>query len=141
VEGSGNVTAPLRVLVVDDEPLICWSIAETLEAEGDIVTEAHTGAAALRELAEAREPLDVVILDYNLPDVRNLNLLSTLRRLSPASRVILMSAHVRPEIVDEALDLGASRFLDKPFDMRILPALVHEVASREHTSMLSVANR
>ena len=71
------MTAPMRVLVVDDEPLICWSIAETLGAGGDIVTEAHTGAAALRAVSEASEPLDVVILDYNLPDVQTPNLLFT----------------------------------------------------------------
>jgi DNA-binding NtrC family response regulator len=127
---------------VDDEPLICWSIAETLGAGGDIVTEAYTGAAALRAVSEASEPLDVVILDYNLPDVQTLNLLSTLLRLSPASRVILMSAHATPDIVNEALDRGASQFLGKPFDMGLVPPLVHNVVTlREHTPIPSVANR
>ncbi len=72
---------PLRVLVVDDEPLICWSLAATLGDSGTMVTEAASGAAALRALAETRAPFDVVLLDYNLPDVQNLNLLSTVRRL------------------------------------------------------------
>jgi DNA-binding NtrC family response regulator len=69
-----------------------------------------------------------VLLDYNLPDVHNLNLLSALRRLAPASRVILMSAHATSEIVKKALGLGASRVVGKPFDMRDVPALVHDVA-------------
>jgi two-component system, NtrC family, nitrogen regulation response regulator GlnG len=122
------MSAPLRVLVVDDEPLVCWSIAETLGAGGDIVTEAHTGAAALRALSEASQPVDVVFLDYQLPDVHHLSLLSTFRRVSPASRVILMSAHATPEIVEEALGRGASRVIGKPFDMCDVLALVHDVA-------------
>jgi DNA-binding NtrC family response regulator len=120
-------SAPLRVLVVDDEPLICWSLAETLGDRGDIVTEARSGAAALRALSEAKEPIDVVLLDYKLPDVHNLSLLSTVRRLSPASRVILMSAYATPEIAKDALAQGAVRVVNKPIDMHDVPALVHDV--------------
>jgi DNA-binding NtrC family response regulator len=116
------------VLVVDDEPLICWSIAETLSDSGDIVMEAGTGAAAMRALSEVGEPIDVVLLDYKLPDVHNLNLLSSVRRLSPASRVIVMSAYATPEIARAALALGADRVVNKPFDMHDVPALVHDTA-------------
>ena len=119
---------PLRVLVVDDEPLMCWSIAETLGACGDTVTEAHTGVGALRALAEASGLVDVVVLDYDLPDGDNFSLLSALRRLSPVSRVILMSAYATPEIVKEALHLGADRVIGKPIDMRDVLTLVHQVA-------------
>jgi DNA-binding NtrC family response regulator len=119
-------SAPLRVLVVDDEPLICWSLAETLGDSGDIVTEAGSGPEAMRALSEAKEPIDVVLLDYELPDVHNLSLLSTVRRLSPASRVILMSAYATPEIAKEALAQGAARVVNKPIDMHDVPALVHE---------------
>jgi len=119
-------SAPLRVLVVDDEPLMCWSLAETLAERGDIVTEAESGAAAVRALAGAREPIDVVLLDYNLPDVRDLSLLATVRRLSPSSRVILMSAYATPELAEHALALGAVRVVNKPIDMHDVPALVHD---------------
>jgi DNA-binding NtrC family response regulator len=116
------------VLVVDDEPLICWSLAETLGDSGDIVTEAGNGAAAVRALSEAKEPIDVVLLDYKLPDVHNLSLLSTVRRLSPVSRVILMSAYATPEIAKDAVALGAERVVNKPIDMHDVPALVHDAA-------------
>src|SRR5579859_6138011 len=52
---------PQRVLVVDDEALMCWSLAEILTVRGDTVTQARTGAAAIRALKEAREPIDVEI--------------------------------------------------------------------------------
>jgi DNA-binding NtrC family response regulator len=117
--------SPLRVLVVDDEPLICWSLAETLGECGDIVTEARTGDAAVRALSKPGEPVDVVLLDYELPDVHNLSLLSAVRRLSPNTRVILMSASATSEVATNALALGAFRVVAKPIDMREVPGLVH----------------
>jgi two-component system KDP operon response regulator KdpE len=121
-------SVPLRVLVVDDEPLICWSLAETLGGSGDIVTEAGSGAAAVRALSDARQPMDVVLLDYKLPDVNNLSLLAAVRRLSPSSRVILMSAFATPEVARDAFALGAARVVNKPIDMHDVPALVHDAA-------------
>jgi DNA-binding NtrC family response regulator len=122
------VSTPLQVLIVDDEPLICWSLAETLGGHGDSVIEVGTGAGALRAMSSATTPMDVILLDYKLPDVQDLSLLSTVRRLSPASRVILMSAFLTPEIASEALSLGAARVINKPIDMCDVPALVHAVA-------------
>jgi DNA-binding NtrC family response regulator len=120
---------PLRVLVVDDEPLMCWSVAETLADRGDTVIEARSGAAAIRAMVEASVPIDVVLLDRELPDVHDLSLLSTVRSLWPGSRVILMSADLTPEIANKALSLGASRVVDKPVDMCDVSALVHDVAN------------
>ena len=130
-QGSWSMSthfSPLRVLVVDDEPLISWSLAETLTECGDVVTKAATGAGTIRALAAARQPVDVVLLDYKLPDVHNLSLLATVRSLWPASRVILMSAYATPEIAKQALAMGACGVIMKPVDMRDVPALVHGVA-------------
>ena len=119
------LSPPLRVLVVDDEPLISWSVAETLRECGDLVAEAGSGAATVGALSGGREPVDVVLLDYHLPDVLGLSLLSTVRRLSPTSRVILISAYLTPEVTTEALALGASEVITKPIDMHDIPAIVH----------------
>jgi CheY-like chemotaxis protein len=70
-----NESLPLRVLIVDDDPLMSWSLAETLSACGDVVTEAATGEAAVRTLANEPAP-NVVLLDYQLPDSGDLQLLS-----------------------------------------------------------------
>jgi CheY-like chemotaxis protein len=83
---QAHQSAPLRVLVVDDEPLICWSVAETLVSHGDLVAEAENGQEAVRALARAPEP-DVVLLDYCLPDSNDLGLLSKIRRLAPHTPV------------------------------------------------------
>ena len=58
----------LRVLVVDDERLIRWAIAETLTHVGHTVIEAEDGAASVRALTNPPEPVDAVFLDYRLPD-------------------------------------------------------------------------
>lgn len=120
----------LRVLVVEDERLIRWAIAETLVAAGDLVMEAADGASAVDALTAAAGPVDAVLLDYRLPDSSDLTLLATIRRLSPASAVILMTAFGTPEITTSALGLGASHVLHKPFEMHDLAPLVHQACAK-----------
>src|SRR5689334_23552592 len=96
----------LQVLVVDDEPLIRWSIAETLASAGHRVSEAENAADALRALTNSPRP-DLVLLDFRLPDSNDLGLLTTIRRIAPETTVIMMTAFGRPEIISGALELGA----------------------------------
>ena len=113
----------LRVLVVDDEALIRWSLTETLSESGHAVEEAADGASALRALDE-HGPFDVVILDYRLPDSNDLNLLASIRRLAPQAAIVMMTAYGTPEVTSGAIALGAYRVVPKPFEMRDLAALV-----------------
>jgi DNA-binding NtrC family response regulator len=117
-------TPTLRVLVVDDERLIRWSIAETLEHAGHAVIEAEDGAAAVRALTGDSQAIDAIVLDYRLPDSNDFGLLTTLRRLSPRSAVVLMTAYGSPEIADGAFARGVHQVLSKPFDMRELQSAV-----------------
>jgi two-component system, NtrC family, response regulator AtoC len=115
----------LRVLVVEDELLIRWSLTETLTAAGMTVEEAPDGLTAIRLVsAEQTAPLDVVLLDYRLPDSNDLHLLATIRRLAPRSQVILMTAFGSPEVVEGALALGAWQVVNKPFELAEMTALV-----------------
>lgn len=116
----------LRVLVVEDELLIRWSITETLSGAGYTVIEAENGAAAVRALTDSDGAVDAVILDFRLPDSNDLTLLATIRRLAPRSAVILMTAYGTPEVTRGALDLGVYRVVPKPFDMHDLEPLVLE---------------
>ena len=67
----------LRVLVIEDELLIRWSIAETSTQGGHTVVEAEDGASAILALEQGAEPVDAVVLDYRLPDSNDLTLLAT----------------------------------------------------------------
>ncbi len=116
----------LRILVVEDEALIRWSIAETLGQEGHTVMEAGNAASAVEAMESADEDIDVVLLDYRLPDSNDLNLLASVRRLQPRSAVVMMTAYGTPEVTAGALALGAYRVVGKPFDMRALESLVVE---------------
>jgi DNA-binding NtrC family response regulator len=124
------ISPRLRVLVVEDELLIRWSIAEILGHAGHTVIEAENGAAAVRALTSTSDAVDVVMLDYWLPDSHDLTLLAAIRRLSPRSGVILMTAHGTPEITKGALDLGAYEVMHKPFELYELePILLKAFAS------------
>ena len=126
MEKSPNV----RVLIVDDEPLIRWSLAETLRERGYAVFEAADGLGAVELLVQSLRTVEVILLDYRLPDSNDLQLLSTLRTLSPGSKVVLMTAYGTPEVAAEALRLGAYRVVDKPLEMQDVADLVW----RAHTS-------
>ena len=95
------------VLVVDDEALIRWTVAESLGERGYAVTEAGDARMAMAAIQNADEPFDVVLLDYRLPDSADLRLLEQVRRLSPTAQVIMITAHNSPELAQSAAALGA----------------------------------
>jgi two-component system response regulator AtoC len=115
-----------RVLVVDDESLVRWSLAETLGASGYQVTEAKDGASAIRAFASPGGGTDVVLLDLRLPDADDLRVLAAMRQLSPEVPVIVMTAFGTPELLKEALRLGAFAVIDKPFDMSDVGPLIEQ---------------
>jgi DNA-binding NtrC family response regulator len=127
----GNISTMLkksapRVLVVDDEALIRWSLAEMLGERGYVVTEADNASMALAAIQQAQEPFDVVLLDYRLPDSADLRLLEIVRRIAPTSQVIMITAHNSPELAQGAVALGAFRVINKPFEVESLAALVNQ---------------
>jgi DNA-binding NtrC family response regulator len=117
------------VLVVDDEALIRWSVAESLAAAGFDVAEAGTARDALAHFGGPGGSTCVVLLDLRLPDSDDLGLLRRIRQLAPACRVILMTAHGTRDILDEAIREGAWGVLGKPFDMSRVVSLVQEAAA------------
>jgi len=113
-----------RVLVVDDEPLVRWSIAETLAAHGCDIVEASDAHSAFAAILDAAHEPDAVLLDLKLPDSEDLSLLASVRRLLPSVPVILMTAFGTPEMIEDARRLGVFTVLDKPFDLDELDDLV-----------------
>jgi DNA-binding NtrC family response regulator len=113
----------LRVLIVDDEPLIRWSLSETLSDAGHLVEEAGDGESALRTIT-GDGPFDVVVLDYHLPDSHDLTLLATIRQAAPDTAVVMMTAYGTPEMVAGAVRLGVYRIVPKPFEVHDMADLV-----------------
>lgn len=126
-------TKSLRVLIVEDEGLIRWAVAEALKQAGHTVTESWDAVTAMRALTESRVPMDVVLLDFRLPDSNDLRLLAAIRRQAPSSAVVMMTAHGTPETVAGAIALGAHAVIAKPFDVnRVGAVLVDAHEARAH---------
>ncbi|WP_372395040.1 response regulator transcription factor [Azospirillum sp. HJ39] len=129
-------SAPLRVLVVDDEPPIRRFLRTSLSAQGYDIVEAEDGDAALREI-HRRVP-DLLVLDLGLPGIDGLEVIRRLRagdQASPAIAalpIIVLSSRVDEAGKVEALDLGADDYVTKPFGVdellaRIRAALRHRL--------------
>ena len=106
------------VLVVDDEQLIRWSLTERLSQEGYRLLEAGTAADAL---ARHREGVDLVLLDYRLPDGDGLAVLKQMKEADPDTIVILLTGHASVGNAVEAMKQGAyhvSARLSTPSDAR-----------------------
>ncbi len=115
-----------RVLIVDDDREIIRGLMYRLKAKGYDVTTAHGGEDGLTTATV--DPPDAIVLDIRMPDIDGLTVLSRLRE-SEATRsvpVIMCSA----SLVDQkdALDRGASFFVQKPFDAQTLLAALEAVA-------------
>jgi DNA-binding NtrC family response regulator len=103
-----------RILVVDDEKLIRWTLRERLEEAGYSVVEAETGSEAL---LLADEGADLVLLDFKLPDLDGLEVLRRIRERHPDILVILITALATVENAVEAMKRGAWHYLNKPIDL------------------------
>jgi len=91
---EGEVTPPLRILFVDDEPLICRSLKEALEQEGHTVEVADGGGAelgAFRAALERGGPFDVVITDLGMSYVDGREVARRVKEASPGTPVVLLS--------------------------------------------------
>jgi DNA-binding NtrC family response regulator len=124
------MSEPMRVLIIDDERLVRWALARMLTRRGCVVVDREDANSGTQALTATSDPFDVILLDQILPDANGLDLLPTLKRLAPASIVMMMSAHMSRDEVDEALRLGASAFIPKPFDLDAVWALVLQTRSR-----------
>jgi DNA-binding NtrC family response regulator len=120
-----------RILVVDDEKLIRWSIGERLQRDGYEVISAETGEQALETVA-ASAP-DVMLLDVKLPGIDGLVTLQRALALHPDLSVLMMSAHSTVDIAVEAMKHGAIDFLVKPFPFQSLDAAVQRALATART--------
>lgn len=135
----------MRVLIVDDEPTLRQMVRLTLD-ETHEVHEAGDGAAALAAIG-TDGPFDVVLLDQKMPGRSGVETLAEIRRLAPATRVVMLTAHASLDLASAALAGGASHFLAKPMTPALLRAAVaaagpHPAATagsprQEHTITLN----
>lgn len=117
---------PLRVLVVDDDDAMRALLRRILERQGHRVVDRSRGDRVLDALDS--DPVDVVILDKEMPGLSGLDLLPLLRRRYPDIPVIIITAFGGTRVAGDALRLGAARYLEKPFRLDELMEAIHLVA-------------
>lgn len=140
------MTAPIRVLLADDHPMVRTGLRLVLERRGDIcvLDEAADGREAV-DLA-VRERPDVVLVDLDMPRLNGVRVISELRRLVPGARCLVLTMHEDDAHLFDALEAGAAGFLVKgaagdEIERAVRAAaagqivLAPEVASRFHAAM------
>ncbi|MFL5241720.1 MAG: response regulator transcription factor [Gemmataceae bacterium] len=115
------------VLLVEDDELVRDAMTRILVREGYLVLAASTGHDAIGLLKTPLSPIDVVLLDVNLPDVSGKDLCARLRQMHPNMPVVVCTGEAAPDETAELLKLGVHRYFCKPIAMEELLATVEAV--------------
>ncbi|MGW4896271.1 response regulator [Kitasatospora sp. NPDC004240] len=120
-------TAPVRVLLADDEHLIRGAMAALLSLEEDItvVAEAASGPEAVA-MAKAHRP-DIAVLDLQMPGLDGIEVATHLRALLPDCRSMIVTGHGRPGYLKRALEVGVRGFLPKTVSAADLAGIIRTV--------------
>ncbi len=124
------MTAPMRILLVEDDDLLGNGIKKSLTREGyqvDWLTDGKQGLAALKT-----DTFDILLLDLGLPGMGGLELLSAIRKQHNPTPVLILTARDSLDDKIAGLDSGADDYLVKPFEMAELKARMRALSRRQH---------
>lgn len=113
-----------KILAVDDEYLIRWTLRKNLEKAGYVIFLAETGAEALRIIKD--EAPDLALLDINLPDMDGFEVLERALAIQQSLIPIMITAQEEVELVVRAMKLGAFDYIGKPFDFQNIHASIEK---------------
>jgi len=119
--------AERKVLVVDDEVVVCNSVRKVLARKGYQVDETDDGGEALRRLQKV--PYELVILDMVMPKMNGIDVLREIKQRQPETSVIMITGYASIDSAKEAIRLGASEYLPKPFTPDELLRVAESVAA------------
>jgi CheY-like chemotaxis protein len=115
----------MKILVVDDEDLICWSLKRSFERRGDYsVNCVYTGNDAIQKVME--HSYDVVITDLKLPDINGTELIRRIKEMGINTPIIVISSYLSENVINEVANYGVFRCINKPFQIEdILKEVEH----------------
>src|SRR5262249_42594505 len=114
-----------RILVVDDDPLILETVSDWLNFEQHTVKVVRSGPAGWESLKTGK--FDLVILDWDMPELNGFEILKRLRDSGDRTRVIMLTGHTSIDDKESGLDAGADDYVTKPFHMKELCARVRAI--------------
>jgi DNA-binding NtrC family response regulator len=117
-----------RVLVVDDEEALRYLLSTELAAEGYEVETAGDGDEAIEAIKQ--KDYDVVLLDIKMPRVDGFEVLKFIKQNKPEIKVIMLTAYADVKNAIEALKLGASDFVSKPYDLQDILTSINRALGR-----------
>ena len=126
-----------RILVIDDDPLMCEALALVLRASAYAVETALSGHSGLAIFAE--RPCDAVLVDLRLPDISGLEVLRAIKGTAPDTDVFVMTGHGTLPTAIEAMDHAASGFLEKPLAVDQLLATLRRVLAHRRAEAAASA--
>ncbi len=122
------LTSEIKVLIVDDEPDICYFLSRNLAKRNFKTSFAHTLQDA-EKVIDAEEP-SILLLDNHLPDGLGVNFLNKIKEKYPELKIVMITAHDSPQDRSTAYNNGANFFLSKPFTItevnRVIDVLLEE---------------
>ncbi len=123
------MSAPLKILAVDDEPAIAQSMRFIFARPLYELSSALDGETALARMANDPQPFDVVITDSNMPGVSGVELVRTLRERQFTGKIVVVSAHLSTDVraAYEAMEVDA--LIEKPFSVKALRAKLDQLAA------------
>ena len=124
-------------MVVDDEPLILYSLAKTLQGDGVEVMTVNNGSDAIE--ASRRSFYNPCLIDLCLPDMDGIDVMMKIRKLSPESKILILSALCLKDTVKDLIKENAYLFIPKPFELSYVKAIVRKILNEETTPRHSAA--
>ena len=120
-----------KVLIVDDEETLTWSMARSLSKDKDNyeVLIANNGREALNFLEKNR--IDLVISDIRMPDINGLDLLVRIKKEYPQTKVIIMTAYGSADVQKEANQRGSLYYVEKPFEISDLRKIIIDLIGKK----------
>ncbi len=116
----------IKILIVDDEKLLRWSLQQSLSKDGYTVLTAETGLEGLKIFKD--EMPDIVLLDINLPDVSGVTVLEQIMEINRDTIVFMITAYSDVATAVRTVKLGAYDFIEKPFNMDKLNILIQKAS-------------
>lgn len=119
------MSAILKILIVDDEPDICYSLSRTLSKRGFVTATSYSLADAEQQIKSSTP--NILLLDNHLPDGRGIDFAKKISLRYPDLKIIMITAHDNPEDRFKAFSNGIDFFLSKPFTVNQINHIVDVV--------------